>query len=162
MIRFKRAKAPPTISIRAAALGFLTRRDYTTAELRDKLATRLYPDGKIDETIAALTAQGLLDDRRVAAAHLRTAGGVKGRGRLRIVRELEARGVARSLVREIVAEWPAADEAQALAKLLYRKRIPKSLDPAARRRLFRQLLRRGFPADAIAKAIGGIERDEDD
>jgi SOS response regulatory protein OraA/RecX len=103
--------------------------------------------------IAALVADGTLDDRRVGAAHVRTAHRVKGRGRLRIAKELEARGIDRDLARSLIGEVSAADEAAGIARVLLRKRIPDRLSPDGRRQIFQHLLRRGFTADAIADAL---------
>jgi regulatory protein len=144
---------------RTAALRLLSRRDYTSAELRDKLASREYSAGDIDEALASLAAERLLDDRRAAAAHVRTASRVKGRGRLRIQRELEARGLDRDVVRQALEELPAADESAALDRWLQRRRLPARLPAALRRRLFQQLLRRGFTADLIASALKAREAD---
>lgn len=140
-------------SARGAALQLLSRRDYTTAEIQNKLADREFPADEIDAAVARLRADGLLDDRRVAAAHIRTASRIKHRGRLRIQRDLEARGIDRSVVRELLAELPADEEASAIAHVLERKRLPARPTMADRRRLFQQLLRRGFTADVIAKAL---------
>ena len=153
----------PPVTARAAALQLLGRRDYTTAELRRKLLDREYSAPDVADAIERLTSAGLLDDRRVAIAHVRTAGTVKGRGRLRIQRELEARGIDRALIRELVASLPAADEAVAIERFLARKRLPARLTASERRRVFQQLLRRGFPADAVLKALRarGINPDDE-
>ena len=103
--------------------------------------------------VRALTADGTLDDRRVAAAHLRTAARVKGRGRLRIARELQARGVERDVVRALVGEVSTEDEAAGIERVLVRKRVPAKLSAGERRKIFAHLLRRGFPADAITQAL---------
>jgi regulatory protein len=147
--------------LRAYALRLLARRDYTAAELQEKLEAREYADDAIRDAIAALTRQGLIDDRRVAAAFIRTASRVKGRGRMRIARELEARGVARATVRELVAELAPDDEMATLKTVLARMRPPSPDDPAARRKLVQRLLRRGFSYDAISKALR-TRLDEDD
>jgi regulatory protein len=89
----------------------------------------------------------------VAATHLRRAAAIKGRGRLRIKRELEARGIDRALIRDLLAGLSADDETSAIERFLARKRLPSRLSHADRRRLVQQLLRRGFPADAIATAL---------
>src|ERR1700719_1561148 len=105
------------------------------------------------EAIRRLTADRLLDDRRADGQHARTASRIKGRGRLRILRELEARGLDRAIAQEAVSALPDADEAAALTRLLARKRLPHPLPAADRRRLFEQLLRRGFPTEVIRKAL---------
>jgi SOS response regulatory protein OraA/RecX len=93
---------------------------------------------------------------------VRTAGCVKGRGRLRIVRELEARGIERDLARELVGEVSADDEAESIARILLRRRLPRRLRPEDRRKIFQHLLRRGFPADAISKALQKHGKDADE
>jgi len=141
------------MTVRTVALRLLTRRDYSAAELRKKLIERDLDADEVDTALGALTQEGLLNDRRVAAAHVRTASQIKNPGRLRIRRELEARGIDRAIISEVLAELPEADDAAGIEKFLQRKRLPPTLDPAARRRLFGQLMRRGFSADAIAKAL---------
>jgi regulatory protein len=139
--------------VRIAALRLLSRRDHTSAELRRKLLDRGYADERAEHTVRQLTEERLLDDRRVAASHVRTASGVKGRGRLRIARELEARGVDPAIARDALAGLDADDDAAALERVLSRKRLPAHLSMADRRRIFQQLLRRGFSAELIARAL---------
>jgi regulatory protein len=162
------AKPRERLPIRTAALLMLGRRDYTVAELRKKLADKEYPAEEIASVVANLVADGSLDDERVAAAHARTASGIKGRGRFRIQRELDARGIERDLARATAGAVPAADEAAAIDRFLDRTRLParpdahrrteersdvSRTDAAARRRVVQQLLRRGYPMDAIAAAL---------
>jgi regulatory protein len=149
--------ATPRTSARVAALRLLGRRDYTAQELREKLAARGHPSEDIDRTLQALAAEGLQSDERAAAASVRSA--TRGRGRHRIGRELEARGVARDLVRRLVAGIAPEDEAAAIAAILARKRWPAAPTRDDRRRMFQHLLRRGFPADAIHRALN--VRDEE-
>ena len=92
---------------------------------------------------------------------MRVASGVKGRGRLRIARELEQRGVDRAIVRDVLATLPVEDETASIRKMLERKRLPARLSAAEHRRVFGQLLRRGFSADLIAKALRGRGSDEE-
>ena len=148
---------PPAGSARAAAIALLGRRDYTAAELQEKLEARGFPADEIASTLARLIEERVVDDRRVATAFVRTALSVKGRGRYRIERELAARGVDRALIHELIADVAPADESSAIARILARKRIPARPTLAERRRLFQHLLRRGFSADAIGKVLRGDE-----
>jgi len=140
---------------RATALRLLTRRDYTAKELRTKLLDRGMPEAEVASVLAELAEEGAVNDRRVAESFVRVASTVKGRGRLRISRELEQRGIDRAIVREALAALPVEDESASLRKLLARKRLPARLSPAEHRRVFAQLVRRGFSADLIAKALRG-------
>jgi len=140
-------------SVRAAALTLLGRRDYTAVELRQRLVDKGHDPGEVAEQIELLTADGTLNDARVAASHIRVASQVKGRGRMRIRQELQARGISKSVIEPLIAEMPAEDEDTTIQKFLSRKRIPEKLDTAARNKVFQQLMRRGFTADAISKAL---------
>jgi regulatory protein len=151
--RSSRPDEPPSADPRTVALRLLTRRDYTTSEIDRKLTDRGYETDTIADVVQSLTRAGLLDDRRVGAAHVRTSSRIKGRGKLRIARELEARGVGRTLVRELTAGLSAEDESAALARVIARMRVPATMDRQTRQRIFGRLLRRGFSADAVSKAL---------
>ena len=152
--------APPPVNIRVAALRLLGRRDYTASELTDRLSQRGYDDDAIQEAIVRLRTERAVDDRRVAEAHVRSASRIKRRGRLRIERELMARGIDRATAAAALAALSPDDDVTAIRQVLARKRVPAKLDPAARRRIFQHLLRRGFSGEAIAKALGQRLDDE--
>lgn len=154
--------APRPGSARSAALALLARRDYTTAELREKLLGRSHSPDDVSTAISELTSSGALDDRRVAAAHARTSSAVKGRGRFRVAQELQRRGVPRAIVDEVLEGLPAEGEADAIRRILARKRWPARPSLADRRRMYQHLLRRGFPADAIRRALGRGAWEQDD
>lgn len=147
--------------MRGTALRLLGRREYTVAELGERLLTRGHDAAEVDAELARLAGEGLVDDRRAALTHIRTGSQIKGRGKRRIRRELEARGVAPALIEELLSSRGDADELEAVERLLARRRLPSRLPLAERRRVFQQLLRRGFAADVIARALKGVGRDPD-
>jgi SOS response regulatory protein OraA/RecX len=79
---------------------------------------------------------------------------------VRIARELAARGITADIVDETVASLSDEEEASAVERLLVRKRLPARMSMPERRRLFQQLLRRGFRADVIAKVLR-LRQDEE-
>ena len=103
--------------------------------------------------IAAFVADGTLDDRRAGAAHVRTASRVKGRGRLRIRRELEARGIDRTLARN----WPARSRPKTRTGGIKRVSPEAGAGPDVGRRAAEGLsaapAARVSSADAIAEAL---------
>lgn len=143
----------PEGSPRLAALRLLGRRDYTVFELTTRLVDRGYPADQVREAVDQLAADGAVDDSRAAFAHVRTAARVKGRGRMRITRELEARGVPAAIIRDAIAQLSPDEDRAAIERLLARRRLPRPLPPDERRRLFQHLLRRGFPSAAISAAL---------
>lgn len=140
----------------------MSRRDYTAAELESRLQDNGYDEEAIADAMADMRAGRFVDDRRVAAAHVRTAAAVKGRGRVRIARELAARGVARELIDEALGGIETGAELASIRRILARKRWPVKPSMAERQRMFRHLLGRGFPADVIGKALGGRGDDQED
>jgi regulatory protein len=143
----------PTSSVRGAALTLLGRRDYTAAELTQRLLDKGHDAGEVAEQIESLVADGTINEQRIAEVHVRVASQIKGRGRMRIRQELLARGIAKSVVEAVLAGIPADDESAAIQKFLSRKRVPEQLDQRARNKVFQQLMRKGFTSDAISKAL---------
>jgi regulatory protein len=140
-------------AVRREAIRLLGRRDYTARELTRRLTDRGFLPADIEAALTRLRDEGLQDDRRAAASHARVAAEVKGRGPLRIRRELEARGVAPDVAASLTAASGAGDLEAALTRLLARRRLSRPVPPADRQRLFLQLVRRGFPASAVAAAL---------
>ena len=150
-------------SVRTEALRLLTRRELSVRQLRDKLMARGHPAGAVDTVILELMDRGLLDDRRVADAYVRTASSLKGRGPLRIRRELQRIGIPREIADAAVAGTEASDERAAIGRALQRKlrSAPLPSDRQQRARLYRFLVRQGFSSSAIATALGGSAEDGD-
>src|SRR5262245_15934844 len=95
-------------AILSDAMKLLAKRDYSIAGLRQKLS--LKHGGVPEEVIQYLVAKRFLDDRRFAESYVSRR---KDRGMPRLRRELDAQGVARELVEEILGrgEWPSLHEA---------------------------------------------------
>jgi SOS response regulatory protein OraA/RecX len=140
----------------ATALRLLAGREMSTARVGERLRSRGFPDDLIEETVERLARAGILDDFRAARAAARTMATVRQRGRHRVVRELEQLGFTKEMALDATqSAFADADERAVLdkvvaSKLRGRRSIP---DPAAYRRLFAALLRRGFPADLIRIAL---------
>jgi regulatory protein len=134
----------------------LSRRELSRAELTAKLIDRGFAREDVDAAVERLAGNRSVDDRRAAFAHVRTASRLKGRGRLRIQRELEARGFSRDLTREALAELPPDEDLNAITRFIERRSRTIDDSPAGRRRLFNQLLRRGFSSAMIAKVLKSL------
>ena len=138
------------------ALRLLARRELSEKELRDRLIDRDHPADAINRVIQHLLETKSLDDARVARAYARTAANVKGRGRLRIMRELNAMGIARDIASEALAEvFADVDERGLIAKALQKKMRgrPRITSAADHARLYQFLMRQGFTPAAITAAL---------
>jgi SOS response regulatory protein OraA/RecX len=130
-----------------AGLTLLGRRELAEAQVRTRLAKRKFDEDDIDAAVARLRSERAIDDRRTALACARTEVRIRHRGRARVVRQIEALGIARDIARDAVAEvFAEIDETALLEQALDRRlRHGMSLsDPAGFRRVHRYLLGQGF------------------
>ena len=137
-------------------LRLLARRELSVKELRDRLLDREHAPDDVDRAIERLLETQALDDARVARAYARTAATVKGRGRLRVMRELNAMGIAKETAGEALAEvFADVDERSLIAKALQKKMRgrPRIANAAERARLYQYLMRQGFTPAGIAAAF---------
>jgi SOS response regulatory protein OraA/RecX len=136
------------------ALHLLAGRELTVKQLRARLLSREHDREEVEHAIEHLLETRALDDARVAAAYVRTAIKIKGRGRLRIQRELQEMGVDRDVASDALAEaFGDVDERALIANAIKKKlRVKQAIaTPADYARIYQFLLRQGFsPADVNA------------
>lgn len=121
----------------------LARRDYTKAQLRQKLQAKLYLAEHIEFVLQDLIQSGFINDVRYAEnfIHYRLA---KGYGAKRIAMELQTRGVEDEIIEAQLdayeAEWLAA------ARRAWQKRFRgvKPTDFKSRMKQIHFLMQRGF------------------
>ncbi|MBA2306135.1 MAG: RecX family transcriptional regulator [Acidobacteria bacterium] len=143
-------------------LKLLGRRELSVSDLRSRLLDREHTPERADDAIARLLETGALDDRRVARAYARTASKVKGRGRLRVTRELQAMGIARDVIAEAVGDvFGEIDERAMIDRAVQKKlrgRKPSTMQERAR--LYQFLMRQGFTPAAVTAALRRTRRDD--
>jgi regulatory protein len=146
----------PTASARVAALKMLARRELSEAQVRQRLARRGHGQDDIDAAVARLKTERAIDDSRVAGAIARTETSLKRRGKRRVLQQIEQAGISRAAARRAVDEtFDDLDEETLLAAALARrlKGGRPIADDREFQRLFRYLLRQGFDADDVFKAL---------
>jgi regulatory protein len=147
----------------------LARRELSARQLRERLSERGHPRDEIERAIEHLLEQGSLDDARVAKAYVATALKVKGRGRLRIQRELQEMGIEKSVAAEALASAFGEVDERALVRAALRKKLrtrTKIDTPAEYARVYQFLMRQGFSPAVVTAALrqyrrGGSGVDED-
>ena len=138
------------------ALHLLARRELAVAELRARLAEKEHPGDEIDAAVARLLETGGLDDARVARAFARTAVNIKGRGRLRVQRELNEKGIARDVAAAALAEvFGDTDERSIVAKAIHKRLRGRTTvtDRAESARLYQYLMRQGYTPEAVIAGL---------
>ena len=134
----------------------LGRRELSEAQVRERLARRGHDPDSVDAAVARLLEERAIDDVRVAEAIVRTQSSTRGRGRLRVLREVERAGIAAALARRAVDEVFGGLDPDALLEASLAKRLAKGepvADEAEFRRLYRYLMGQGFEADRIIAAL---------
>lgn len=146
----------PAASTYVAGLTLLARRELSEAQLRLRLLRRGYPSEEVDEALTRLKAERALDDVRVAEALTRTEIALRGRGRLRVGRQLAQAGIAsdiadRALDRAYADTDPDALLTAALDKRLRGRRV--IADQREMQRLYRYLTSQGFDSDRVIRML---------
>ena len=135
-----------------AGLQLLARRELSEAQLRQRLTRRGYAADDVTAAIARLLEERALDDRRVAAAIASTETRVRGRGRLRVKRQIEAAGISASLAEDAVERVFGEIDADALLTAALERRLrgrDTIADDREFQRLYRYLLTQGFDSDRV-------------
>jgi regulatory protein len=147
------------------ALHLLSRRELSVAQCRERLLEKGHSEPEIEAALQRLQDTRALDDRRVAGAYVRTAVQIKGRGRLRVARELQARGIARDVAAGALADFFDDADEQALVSRAVQKRLRGRTtvkDQAEYGRLYRYLMRQGFTPGAVSSALRALRRGHTD
>ncbi|KWE86013.1 recombinase RecX [Burkholderia ubonensis] len=146
----KPSSSKPARSLKGRALGYLSRREYSRAELARKLAPYAGEDESVEPVLDALEHEGWLSDARFAESLVhRRASRV---GAARIVNELKRHAVGDTLVEEVGAQLRETEWARAQA--VWRKKfgaLPQT--PAERAKQARFLAARGFSSATIVKLL---------
>jgi regulatory protein len=136
-------------------LHLLGRRELSVKQLRDRLLERDHAREDVDRAIELLLENRALDDARVAAAYVRTALKVKGRGRLRIRRELQEIGIDQDIAAAALAEAFGDVDERAMVNAAIRKKLRgKPIEtPSDYARVFQYLMRQGFSPSTVTAAL---------
>ena len=142
--------------MRSIALGLLARREHSAKELLQKLQARGYPETGVTRVIAALQEQGLQSDVRYTEAYVHSRVN-KGYGPLRILRELERRGIEEAMARKYL--YHGALDWRQLIEAARRKKFGdgEARDYQEQSRQSRFLQYRGFSGSQIQHCLRRTE-----
>jgi regulatory protein len=151
-----RATASSALSLRERALGYLTRREYSRAELHQKLRSFAEEESEIEVLLDDFQQRGWLSEVRYTDQMRHARRGKVGS--LKLAYELRAKGVAEELVAQATAE--AREEDLETAQKWWRKKfgeLPRSREEWAKQARFLQ--GRGFGMDTIKAVLNGTIED---
>jgi len=164
---FNRArKTYDEASLYEYAIGALGRRMRTVAELKRLLRNRVeaQPDGAalIEKVVGLLKAQRYLNDTSYAESYSRLRKENDKFGRMRVVQDLKTKGVHADIIDGAVsAAYGDVNEEELAREFLRRRRIAKPGDQKQAARIFRTLIRAGFPSRVIFRILKTWNVDEE-
>jgi regulatory protein len=135
------------------AIDYLSRRDHSSKELRDKLNKKKFDKELIEKTLEWVTERGYLRPPHELSKSLSELLSKKGKGRLYILQYLKKRGLPPPENLDFESELNNALELA--LRILKQKNIQREaqLDRLAREKIGRKLMSRGFPLDIVRKVI---------
>ena len=137
------------------ALGALSRRMRSVAELKRLLRNRVEADTEFGQTLVELIIRrlkdnGFLNDAKYAAAYSSFRRDNEKFGRRRVITDLKIKGVHGDVIEKAVSSiYEDVDEEKLARDYLRRKRLEKPKDRKQAARVFRQLIRAGFTSKVI-------------
>jgi regulatory protein len=139
------------------ALRWLTARELSEAQVRDRLEECGYTATATAKAIQRLKDERTLDDARAAAAVARTEATVRRHGPRRVMGRLSAMRIDHDLAKDVVREiFGGETEEDMLAAALERRlrgKPERLKDPGERRKVLAYLVRQGFSASAASNVM---------
>jgi regulatory protein len=142
-------------SIRQKALGYLSRRARSIAEMRKYLAGKEFSPELISETIEWLTGKRYLDDRQFADDWVKMRLRLAPRGKQGLLMELYQKGIDRATAGQAIEDnlESGAESEVAYQIIVQRKNRWKGAEwLEIERRIYNFLSYRGFSGEAIVAA----------
>lgn len=145
------------------AMNLLLKREYTTAQLRDKLKQGFYPDTVLEEAMEYVASFHYIDDMRYATDYIRC--NEQSRSRRRIEQDLQSKGISKDLIKAAWESWEeqggAQDEETMICKLLEKRGYDAdTADYNRRQKEAAFLMRKGFSSESIRRVLRGYEYDD--
>jgi regulatory protein len=141
------------------ALRVLERRPFAGRDLSRRLVLKGHSPEAAAAAVVRSEGLGLVDDAKFTLHYVETRA-ARGRGPLRLRRDLALLGISRTIMDRALAEAFGADgadapQAEALAqkRLTQLKGLPK---PVQRRRVLAFLARRGFSGFGVSRMVGKL------
>ncbi|MCG2607394.1 recombination regulator RecX [Acinetobacter sp. SM34] len=142
--------------LRSYAFAVLTRKEYSKADLVEKLALYAMDRDEVIKLVDELATENYQSDQRVAEMLL-SSQKRKGKGPNRIKLALKNKKIDTELIQEELKETDWNEQAYQLKVKKFGKTVER--DPKLKAKQIRFLQYRGFDLDAIFKAISRREDD---
>lgn len=133
------------------AMAMLGRRDYSTAELTEKLMQKGFSEEDCQTVLAYLTEKGYVNDRRYGERLIEKADRLYGKRR--IAQLLYQHKLDTELIRELMDEFDDSHAEDDLVEKLNRISRGKPVEETDIPKLTAKLMRQGYSFEAVRNAI---------
>jgi regulatory protein len=150
------SKQRPSLSLKARAVGLLSRREHSRFELEKKLAPFADSQEELAQVLDELSKTGWQSDERYTQGWVHRKASLHGGAR--IAQDLRQSGIAAHQIAEAQEELKLTELPR--AKAVWQKKFAQAPQPGDRAEYARQgrfLLSRGFSSDIVRKVLGGWE-----
>ena len=139
------------------ALRLLARKDYSQAEMRQKLVEKGFSLAEIENVLHKLSTHQLLNDQRYAQSLANFYGKEKFWGPWRIKHKLKEKGICPEIAEEVVAQeekiFPAQERLKKLLEKKLKNRTLSEFSKQELQKLTNQLYRYGFSWEEIINIL---------
>lgn len=133
------------------------RAEYCTADMRRKALKLLEGDEEAAARVVdGLVREGFVDDRRYAGAFVREKSSLQGWGEAKLRYMLSTKGIDREVIADALTEIDPEKAAARLDKLVSAKARTLEGDPAARLKLLKFALSRGYDYPSADRAVKAV------
>jgi regulatory protein len=150
---FETKSPTKSLSLMARAVGYLSRREHSAAELTRKLSAFAQSEHEVNDVISKPLAKGMLSDARYAASVVHRRGAKYGAAR--VAQELKAQGVTGTDLEN--AREKLKDTELARCHDVWRRKFGHAAatrEAAAKQARF--LIQRGFATGVVMKVVKGV------
>jgi regulatory protein len=137
-----------------------SRREYCTADIREKLKRYMLPEEAVTDIISSLQRDKYLDDLRYAAAFARDKASLAGWGARKIEFALRRKGVSSEVIREALCDMDQEKVSERMQEVVLRKwqSLSKEEDVEKRRiKTIKFALGRGYSYDDVYAYVRSLK-----
>lgn len=142
-------------SLKARAVGYLSRREHSRRELARKLEAHVSDADALEQLLDDLERENWLSDERFVQSLINRRA--IGQGSMRIVQELRQHGISDELISQV--EEQLQDSETERARDVWQKKFGEpAADSKAYAKQYRFMMSRGFSPDCVRKILGDLPR----
>ncbi|MBR5611166.1 MAG: RecX family transcriptional regulator [Bacteroidales bacterium] len=137
-----------------------SRREYCSADIREKLKRYLLSEEVVEEILSSLQRDKYLDDSRYAAAFARDKASLSGWGAKKIEYALRRKGVASEVIKGAIWDMDREKVSERMQEVVLRKWNSLSKEKDSEKRCVKTIkfaLGRGYSYDEVSSFVQGLK-----